>query len=114
MGPPVDGKRQRIFMHHDLCPEHNKKVDHRNRNTLDNRKSGNLRKATLNQQSVNRRVNGKSGLRGAIYVSPNKYRCGIKYNGKHIHLGYFTTAESAHEVYKEKAVELFGDFACFE
>lgn len=35
----------------------------------------------------------------------------INVNKKKIHLGYFSTPEEAHEVYKKAALEHFGEFA---
>lgn len=40
-----------------------------------------------------------------------RYVAGIKFNGRRIHLGYFDCPEEAHEAYKAKAVELYGEYA---
>lgn len=114
MAAPVDGKRVRVFMHHELCGDFGKEVDHRSRCTLDNRRQGNLRHATLSQQSCNRRSRNMLGLKGVVRYSENKYRARIRVSGKLMHLGYFRTAEAAHEAYKKAAVTYFGSYACFD
>ena len=88
-------------------------VDHRNHNTLDNRKS-NLRICTNSQNSMNRVLyeNTSSQYKG-VYRNKNakKWRTCIEHNGKKIHLGLFTNEVEAAKTYNKAAKELFGEFA---
>jgi hypothetical protein len=75
-------------------------IDHRNRNRSDNRWC-NLRDVsrTVNAENIggaNR--NNQSGLLGASFCRWNgRWRSQITINGKKVHLGYFDTAEEAHD-----------------
>lgn len=76
----------------------------------------NLRLATSSQQKQNRRVqsNNRSGLKGAYYHACHKgkkWRSQIKVGDRLIFLGYFHTAQEAHEAYGAAAHEHFGEFA---
>lgn len=83
-------------------------VDHKNHDTLDNRKE-NLRKATHSQNSCNRRSNILKGV--SWHKKAAKWRCYIKINGKQIHLGLFTDKPEASKTYNEAACQYFGEFA---
>ena len=87
--------------------------DHINGNKLDNRKN-NLRKATATQSSENRprHRDNKSGRKGVSWDNARgKWRCQIGYNRKSIYLGLCSSIEEASEIYRNKAKELYGDFA---
>lgn len=86
-------------------------IDHINGNALDNRRE-NLRIATRSQNAMNTRMyaNNKTGFRG-VRRTKNKYEASITSDGKRYPLGFFDTAEEAHEAYKAKAKELHGEFA---
>jgi len=79
-------------------------VDHINGDKLDNRWV-NLREVTssVNKQNARKaRVNNKTGLLGVCYKPKrNKYHAQIVVNRRHYHLGYYDTAEEAHEAYLE-------------
>lgn len=94
-------------------------IDHRDTDPLNNA-IWNLRLATSTQQKHNKKVqsNNRSGLKGAYYHACHKgkkWRSQIKIdeNGKKrlIFLGYFHTAQEAHEAYGRAAVQHFGEFA---
>lgn len=90
--------------------------DHRDGDTMNNRHD-NLRLATPQQNVANRRKchSNTSGFKGVTWnKNCQKWQSGINHNRKHIHLGLFLTPEAAHEAYKQKASELFGEFARFE
>jgi hypothetical protein len=87
---------------HGEWPKH--QIDHINGNKLDNR-IVNLRVATASQNKQNMkqaRSDSRSGLIGASwYASGNKWRAAIQIDGKKKHLGYFDTAEEAHQIFME-------------
>lgn len=91
-----------------------KGVDHINGNSLDCREN-NLRKCTQQQNTYNKRVpsNNTSGYKGVSWdKNRKKWKCGIRFNNKQIHLGRFTDKIKAALAYNKKAIELFGEFAC--
>lgn len=76
----------------------------------------NLRLASSSQQKQNKSVqsNNRSGLKGAYFHACRtglKWRSQIKVGGRVIFLGYFQSAQEAHEAYGRAAVEHFGEFA---
>lgn len=88
-------------------------VDHRDRNTLDNRKK-NLRPATRAQNAWNRGKlsTNRSGFKGVHWDKNGRcWRAKIEANGVRHKLGKFPTAQAAHEAYKAAALELHGEFA---
>lgn len=90
-------------------------IDHINRVKSDNRWV-NLRVATRSQNAMNqsRRVNSRSGYKGVSWHSKvGKWRASIQAKGRHVHLGYYASAEKAAEKYTEAAKAEFKDF-CHE
>jgi hypothetical protein len=80
----------------------------------DNNRWINLREATPSQNRANCGVNSASltGLKGVTWKARrNKYEARIMINGKRFSLGFFDTAELAHEAYMRKAINLYGEFA---
>lgn len=105
---------QRFILKPTSC-EH---IDHVNHNGLDNRRN-NLRMCTQTQNNGNRikrKKNTSSRFKGVSWLNQknsNKiWRARIGYNKKQYFLGYFETEEAAALAYNEKAMELFGEFAC--
>lgn len=84
------------------------KIDHKNRNPLDNRKS-NLRICTTEQNNWNTPPK-HDGYKG-VSQDHNRWVAKIREDGKQITIGRFDTAEEAALAYNEKAKELFGEFA---
>ena len=86
-------------------------IDHINGDKLDNRIS-NLRVATPSQNKQNARKarsDSRSGLLGATWYSKGKkWRAAIQVDGKKKHLGYFDTAQEAHDVFMKAKRELHG------
>ncbi|MGB8422197.1 HNH endonuclease [Paraburkholderia sp.] len=90
-------------------------VDHINGDRLDNRRS-NLRICSGTQNMQNQRIHcdNKSGYKGVRWCpwSKKKWMASIQANrGHQIYLGYYDTAEEAHEVYCLAADMLHGEFA---
>lgn len=91
-------------------------IDHINGDGSDDRLE-NLRAATPSQQNMNRgaRRGSRTGLRGVEYNSRSGrqkcYAARICKEGKRKTLGYFATAEEAHECYQKAARQWFGEFA---
>ncbi len=89
-------------------------VDHKNADTLNNRRC-NLRLATVAQNRRNRRK--RKGclchFKGVNYIEKQrKFLAAICKEKIVYRLGAFNTAEEAAKAYDEKAKELFGEFAC--
>ena len=88
-------------------------VDHKNHDTLDNRRA-NLRLATRfqNQHNAKRRSDSFSQYKGVSWHKRiKKWIVGIKLNNHRYHLGYFISEIEAALAYDKKAKELFGEFA---
>lgn len=86
-------------------------VDHINGDPTDNRLC-NLRLATSQQNKWNKPVHptSKSGLKGAMATRSGRFRSHIRENGKLKYLGYFATAQEAHEAFVKAAVKIQGQF----
>lgn len=87
-------------------------VDHKNRNTLDNRII-NLRKCSKsdNNRNAKKNIRGNCRYKGVTKRPSGKYGCYISFNNKTICLGTFNTEEEAALIYNKKAKEFFGEFA---
>ena len=99
---------------HKYLLDTNLTVDHINRNPRDNRLS-NLRICTTAENNRNKKVrnDSRTGVKG-VHYEPNKkkkYRARIQLNGKRMTIGYFETIEEAEQAYKEKSIELFGEYS---
>lgn len=91
-------------------------TDHRDNDGLNNRRD-NLRLASRSENQRNRPTckNSNTGLKGASIVTHrNCYQSVICIDGKRKFLGYFSTAEEAHQAYCEAAVKYYGEFARFK
>lgn len=87
-------------------------IDHINGNRSDNRIS-NLRLASPADNSRNAKAgkNNTSGYKGVFFSKQaGKFQARITVNRLKRHLGYFDTAEAAHESYKTAAVKYHGEF----
>ncbi len=91
------------------------KVDHRNRDTLDNRRS-NLRMATASQNNCNikLRKDSRTGIKGVTFHKVNRtWVAHIRFQGQIKYLGSFKTPEAAKAVRDEAAQRLHGEFASY-
>lgn len=114
----VDG-RHIVRLHRFLVGKPGLKVDHRNGDGLDNRRS-NLRACTNSQnlQNRGRNANNTSGYKG-VYLVPAgqnrvktpKWAAGITVGGRSIKLGRFLKKKDAARAYNRAARKYFGQFA---
>ena len=84
-------------------------VDHRNRDTGDDRFE-NLRAATSSQNNANRRGRSKTGLPKGVSFDKGRFQAIGGYKGVRYYLGSFRTPEEAHEAYCVWARQLHGEF----
>jgi hypothetical protein len=92
-----------------LIIESGLRIDHKNRITLDNRRS-NLRPATAAQNSANRACYSASGFKG-VQRRRRQFRAFIQGPEKTRYLGSFKTAEQAAEAFDLAAIQRWGEFA---
>ncbi len=87
------------------------RVDHKNRNGLDNRRA-NLRIATPSQNNANSKIpiNNTSGFKGVAFRK-KKWEAYIMVNQKKIHLGRFLAKELAAAARSKAGQDYFGEFA---
>jgi hypothetical protein len=89
-------------------------IDHRNNNTLDNRRS-NLRATTRIGNNTNQRKTGKkttSKYKGVSFCTTRGlWASGIRSNNKSKTLGYFSQEIDAAKAYNAAALKYFGEFA---
>jgi len=107
--------RHTVLMHRyiiGLEKSDSRKGDHKNRNTLDNRR-GNLRMATNSENLQNSKtpIHNKSGYKGVSWrKNGQRWIAQIGINGKNHHIGRFHTAEEAYAAYCASAKKLHGEF----
>lgn len=91
--------------------------DHKNHDTLDNRRSANLRKCTASENVRNMRlsVRNTTGFKGVNRSNraKNPWNAQIRFNRVPIWLGSFSTREAAYRAYCDAARRLYGEFADF-
>jgi hypothetical protein len=108
------GKRVRVAMHREILgSKEGDKGDHKNHDTLDNRRK-NLRSCTHSQNCCNRRLrsDNTSGYRGVSRRRYNgKWKSCITVNGRMTMLGQFIDPKKAAIAYNEAAKRYHGEFA---
>ena len=106
----------RVYMHREILglkKGDRRQGDHRNHNTLDNRRSE-LRVCTLKQNQMNRKINlcSTSKFKGVIWDRfRNKWRAQISINGATKRIGSFVMEEVAALAYDIVAIREHGEFA---
>lgn len=93
-------------------PEEINYIDCNHSNTaIDNLRASNKSNNKANQKKP---YNNSSGFKGASWHKRSKsWQAKIRKDSRDIHLGYFPSAETAHEAYCVAAVRLFGEFSRF-
>ena len=112
-GTKKNGVNKCMSMHRELTQALTPQVDHKNHNTLHNFRA-NLRPCTGTLNLGNTRIRGdnKTGAKGVFWDSGRqRYQARIRFKGKSMYLGRYSTASEASAVYRRKAAELFGEFA---
>ncbi len=108
------GKHLNIKMHRAIMGFPEDDVDHKSKNTLDNRK-GNLRRCTIVENNRNRRKrrDNTSGYKGVHFrKDTRKYVAYINISGERQGLGLFSDPKDAARAYDEAAKSIHGSFAC--
>lgn len=112
-----NARTQKMPMHREVMGDpRGMDIDHKNHDTLDNRKS-NLRVVTRSQNVMNQRLrsDNRSGVTGVCWYPANrKWGAHIRINGKRTHLGLFEILENAVAARISKERELFGEFSYAE
>lgn len=109
------GKPYKIYLHRFLLePPPGLVVDHKNGDTLDNRRK-NLRLCTRSQNQFNqgKQKRTKSGLKGAYQTPGGGWYSKIAAFGQSHFLGTFPSKQKAHQAYKRAAKKLHREFAKF-
>jgi len=109
----VNGRRKIIYLHRYLLEHDLPETDHRNGDTLDNRRA-NLRPATAqqNRHGYRQLLPGKSSrYRGVTWdKSRQRWKASLKHQGRSVSRS-FASEEDAARWYDEQARTYFGDFA---
>ena len=102
-----EGSMHKIIMN----PPKGMDVDHKDRNTLNNRRS-NLRICSRTQNNMNRpkQKNNRSGYKGIAENQCGNFFARITANKKITYLGTFKTPEEASQAYINAAKEIQGEF----
>jgi hypothetical protein len=101
------------FYVHGALPDATHEIDHVNRDRWDNR-IANLRLVTRSQNMMNSNISVKntSGKKGVCWDSTRcQWKVEIQKDGQRINLGRYDDFTMACEVRRQKAQELFGQFA---
>lgn len=107
----ANGKR--VILHRTILgAQPGQYVDHRNGDTLDNRRA-NLRLCTASENARNRRKTvGNSQFKGVCWDKRNKnWLASIYYEGCSHNIGRFQDEVAAAKAYNTEAARVFGEFA---
>lgn len=109
-GPELGGKPVERYMHTLITGQ--KPTDHANRNTLDNRRHGNLRGATRSQNQANmkRRTVPNSGFVG-VYAMGSGWKSCMSLGGRQINTGVFSDKIAAARARDCAVYDHFGRYA---
>ena len=110
-----DGRQRTVQMHREILKISRRHIliDHKNHDTLDNRKA-NLRLCNYQQNGGNKRKRPglTSPFKGVSFDrKSNKWRAAIKVNYQQKNLGFYENPADAARAYDRAALDAFGDFA---
>jgi hypothetical protein len=110
-----NGKQDSIFLHRLITSFEFEMVDHKDNNTLNNKKE-NLRAANHSQNMMNSKKikhahKEARKFKGVRPSSKNTFRAAIWLNASFLHLGSFKTEDLAAKAYNVAALKYFGEFA---
>jgi hypothetical protein len=110
-----DGTQRTERMHRLIlgCTTPQEEGDHRNHDTLDNRRE-NLRKCSkaMNARNGRKRRHNTSGFKGVFWSKKNRnWNAAIHANKKLRHIGCYASAEEAAKAYDRCALKYHGQFA---
>lgn len=115
-----DGKPKRRHLHRmiyekmsGVALESQQKIDHRDRNGLNNSRT-NIRLASNSQNTINSRLTSKnkSGVKGVCWkADKQRWRAYISIDGRQKDLGLFKKFEDAVKARRDAEVEHYGEFA---
>lgn len=106
-------KGKQVRLHRFILNLPSEEVDHKNHDTLDNRRD-NLRIATRSQNSRNKPslIGSSSKYKGVCWhAAKSKWIAHITFDGKQHHLGIFKEEIDAAHAYDRAAIIHFGEFA---
>ncbi len=108
-------EKNSLYLHREILgvTDPRVKVDHKNHDTLDNRRE-NLRECTTSQNTANRKGPTKAnscGIRGVrIDKRDGAWMAEIRVGGKHIYIGRFRSKKAAGIAYAVANRKHFGEF----
>lgn len=106
--------RRLVIMHREIAgAPHDKVIDHRDGNTLNNTRA-NLRICTQSENNMNKRLasNNTSGAKGVHWHKQiSKWQAMIKKNGRRYFLGSYANIEDAIRAYRNAEDEMFGEYS---
>jgi len=114
----IDGKSKKssVYLHIEIMnPEHDESiyVDHRNHDTLDNRRM-NLRRTENNKNLKHRNganSNNKSGYRNVCWIkTKNQWCVQLQIDGKNTRLAYFDDVDEAGKYAEKMREKYYGEF----
>jgi len=108
----INGKQRILYMHRVIiCANKGQIVDHIDMEGLNNQKH-NLRICSVSQNAMNRKpLLLKSSKYLGVCRYKNKWRAGLKHEGKQHHLGDYDSEIDAAIAYNSGAKRIHGDFA---
>lgn len=106
--------KKKLRMHRLLLhPPDGMDVDHENHNTLDNRRSCNLKIATRSINGLNRKgvqANNTSGHRGVYWnAKRGKWKAKVVVDGKDFHFGFYSDQDEASAAVKSGMAEVIAN-----